>query len=85
MAALSASERAAVSGDFQRDASAVRETMSGLNKNDIRATVNAIDDLFEANSAAWNAAIPLPARTALTAQQKLNIFLRVLQRRVKGS
>lgn len=83
MAVLTNAQRAAVSADFQRDKSAARETIAGLTKPDIRAAVDAIDDWCDTNAAALNAAIPLPARTALNAQQKLDLFLRVVSRRVK--
>lgn len=83
MAVLTNGQRAAVTADFQRDKSFLRETVSGLTKPDLRAAVNAIDDWCDLNAAALNLAIPLPARTALTAQQKLDMFLRVVSRRVK--
>jgi hypothetical protein len=85
MAVLIDADRAAVSGDFQRDKSAVREAFGALVKADIRAAINAIDDWLDVNAAALNTAIPQPARAALTTQQKLDLILRVLQRRVKGN
>ena len=85
MAVLPNADRAAVSADFQRDKSALREVVAGLTKPDLRAAVNAIDDWLDLNAPALNLAIPLPARTALTGQQKLDLILRVLQRRVKGN
>ena len=84
MAVLPAGERAACTASFTDDKSRVREVVAGVTKADIRAAVNAIDDWCDLNATALNLAIPLPARTALTGQQKLDLFLRVVQRRVKG-
>lgn len=85
MAVLSAADRAACTSAFTDDKSRVREVVAGLTKADIRAAVNAIDDWLDLNAPALNLAIPLPARTALTVQQKLDLILRVLQRRVRGN
>jgi hypothetical protein len=84
MAVLSTADRNAVSADYQRDISVQRVAMGALVKADIQAAVNATDQWIEDNSVAFNLALPLPARTILTAQQKVEIFLRVLHRRVKG-
>lgn len=84
MAALSSNDRQAVSADFQRDKSAARETVAGVTKADLLAAVAGIDDWIDASAATLNAAIPQPARAALTSQQKLDLFLRVAQRRVRG-
>ena len=85
MAVLSNADRAAATADFQRDKSDARESFASLTKPDLRAAVNSIDDWCDLNAVALNLAIPLPARAALTAQQKLDLFLRVVQRRVKGT
>lgn len=84
MPVLPDNQRAAVSADFQRDKSDVREGFAALTKADIRAAVNALDDYFDTNASVINLAIPQPARGALTAQQKLDLILRVLRRRVRG-
>ena len=85
MAALPDPDRIACMADFCRERSAIRDILSGLVKADLRAAVNAIDDWIDANTAAFNAALPQPARGALTASQKQELFLRVLHRRVKGN
>lgn len=79
MAILSDPNRVAVWGEFMRTPEPA-ETF-GLVKADLRAAVNAIDDWVDLNAAAFNVAIPLPARTALTARQKARLFVAVLQRR----
>lgn len=84
MAVLPANERSAVSADYQRYKSDARESIP-ITKAQLRAAIDAIDDWLEANAAALNAAIPQPARGALNAQQKLDLILRVLNRRVRGN
>lgn len=85
MAVLTDNQRAAVCADFQRDKSLAREAFGNLTKDDIRAAINALDNYFDTNAAVINLAIPQPARSALTGQQKLDLVLRVLQRRVKDN
>ncbi len=60
------------------------ESYSGMSKVDLRAAVNAVDDWIEANQASFNAALPLPARTALTARQKTLLFMAVAARKFKA-
>ena len=50
-------------------------------KLDLRAAVFAVDDWIESNQGSFNAALPLPARTALSAKQKVELFLAVAKRR----
>ncbi len=59
------------------------ESYSGMSKVDLRAAVNAVDDWIEANQASFNAALPLPARTALTARQKTLLFMAVAAQKFK--
>lgn len=84
MALLSSGDRLSTSADFMRDASALREALNGVTKADLLAAVNAVDQWIDDNSASFNSSMPQPARSALTAQQKSDLFLRVLRRRVKG-
>lgn len=84
MALLSAADRTGTCADYMRDVSAVREQLAGVTKADLLAAVNAVDQWIDDNSASFNSAIPQPARSALTTQQKADLFLRVLRRRVKG-
>ena len=77
MALLSDSER------FTTWAEYMQENAEGfaLNKGDVRAAVNAVDDFLQNNAAALNAAIPLPARTALSTTQKALLLTAVVRRR----
>jgi hypothetical protein len=69
MAVLSDADRQEIWAEFMREISAEREPIS-INKNDLRAFFNAADDWVNANAASFNAAIPQPARSGLTASQK---------------
>lgn len=80
MAILSDAEREAIRQDWTRLAMDIRETTSLL-KSEVFAAAGALDAWVDANAAAVNAAIPQPARTAMTAKQKAALFMIVLQRR----
>jgi hypothetical protein len=67
-----------------RDASNERMALP-LTKADLRAAVDAIDQWADDNAAAFNVAIPLPARTALTAKQKAQLLFYVVRRRFEVS
>ncbi|MGE0724205.1 MAG: hypothetical protein AB7O45_07510 [Alphaproteobacteria bacterium] len=79
MAVLSNADRRDVWAEFQRTPEA-GETFA-LSKADLRAAVDAIDQWIDDNAPAFNAAIPQPARGALTAWQKARLFSAVLRRR----
>lgn len=53
----------------------------GITKTDLRLAVDAIDNWVDANSAAFNLAIPQPARNSLTAKQKAALLMLVVQKR----
>lgn len=80
MAVLPDPERAALHANFMREASRTRQNLP-LAKLDLRAAIDAIDSWVEANKASFNSAIPLPARTALTAAQKAQLLVFVVTRR----
>ena len=61
-----------------------RRDAFNLTKPQLDAAIAAIDDWIEANAASFNAALPLPARTALTAAQKAELFFLVARRRFGG-
>lgn len=84
MAVLPDADRAAVNGNFMQELSDAH-TPTSLLKSDLRAAVNAIDDWVNANAVAFNLAIPLPARTQLTAKQKAQILFFVVRRRFEVS
>jgi hypothetical protein len=50
------------------------ESTGTLLKADLRAAVDATDQWIEDNAAAFNAALPVAARNALTASQKAELF-----------
>lgn len=50
-------------------------------KAELRAAVTAVDAWVDANAASFNAAIPQPARGALTARQKARLLEAVIRRR----
>ncbi len=77
MAALSAGERLAA----QREAMVEGGWTAPITKADLAAAVNAIDDWVDANAAAFNTAIPQPARAQLTAKQKARLLMHVVRRR----
>jgi hypothetical protein len=80
MAVLSAGDRAAVLSYYAQLLSSGRIAFN-LSKVDALAAVNATDDWIEANQAAFNAALPLAARTGLTTKQKVWLFFLVASRR----
>lgn len=81
MAVLSNGDRAAVTADWQRE----NNLPIAINKPDLRAAINAIDQWCDDNAAAFNSAIPLPARTALSARQKAWLLSTVIRRRFELS
>ena len=78
--ALTDADRRAIWADFQSEASSAFEGIA-VSKPNLRAAVDAIDGWIGANVAGFNAAIPEPARSNLTARQKLRLFLYVVKRR----
>ena len=57
-----------------------------VKKADLRAAIDALDAFMDANAATLNAAIPQPARGALTAGQKALLLSYVLAKRyIRGS
>ena len=82
MAVLSDPDRQEVTAKYMTD----NTDVFTLTKADIRAAVNALDDFFNANAAAINATLPLPARTALSQAQKAHLLTLVIaQRYLKGT
>lgn len=86
MAILTNADRIQLHADVMRDWSSDRETFGGtLTKADLQAAINAVDQWVSDNAAAYNLAIPQPARNTLTASQKAKLLLEVVRRRyVKG-
>ena len=57
----------------------------GVTKADLRAAIDAIDSWVDGNAASLNSAIPLPARTSLSAPQKAKLLAMVVLRRFEGN
>jgi hypothetical protein len=81
MAVLSDPDRVDISIALQRDLSQLRTVIAGVTKADLQAAVNAADAWCDANAAAYNTALPQPARGALSAKQKNYLLEYVLRRR----
>lgn len=76
MAVLGDSERFEVWAQIMREL-----PMPGVTKPELRAAVNALDTWLNDNAAAANAALPQPARGALTVEQKAALLSYVIARR----
>jgi hypothetical protein len=81
VAALSDADRAQLTADFQSDPDLLGESFGAMTKADLRAAVNALDDYLDANATTINAAIPQPARGALTSRQKARLLVYVIRLR----
>ena len=80
MAVLSDADRVVVFRRIMERLSHSRVPIS-ITKADLRAAVNAVDDWINTNAAAYNTAIPQPARGALTASQKAELLSAVALRK----
>lgn len=80
MAHMTDEERADVTAEYNRVISDAR-IPCGVTKADLRAAINAIDGWISDNAASLNAAIPQPARAALTSAEKTRLFKMVLTKR----
>jgi hypothetical protein len=81
MAVLNEADRADVWANWMRE----NDAPIAIVKADLRAAVDAIDDWVNSNAASFNTAIPLPARTSLSARQKEWILHFVIRRRFERS
>jgi hypothetical protein len=79
MAVLDDTNRLVAWADLMRSAGCP----AGVTKPDLRAALNAADAWADANAASYNAALPLPARTAMTAKEKAALLMFVIARRHK--
>lgn len=80
MAVLSNADRLAIWGEFMRTAENILGA-GGLTKAELRAAVDAVDQWCDDNTSSFNTAIPLPARTTLSARQKSALLRYVTFRR----
>lgn len=77
MAALSDADRIAIWAAYM---SSETGTFS-LTKHELKAAFDAADDWVNSNAAAFNSAIPQPARGALSASQKARLLMAVVAKR----
>ena len=84
MAALPDSDRRILWSVFMEGLSGRRERLA-LTKEELRSAVDAIDGWVDANATSFNQTIPLPARTALSARQKVELLTFVVRRRFEVS
>ena len=77
MAVLSEGERFACWRQLMQESG----PLGVLTKAQLRAAVDAIDDWVDANAAAFNTAIPQPARGVLTSKQKALALMFVVAKR----
>jgi hypothetical protein len=80
MAVLSDPERFACWKQLMRDLRDIAEDVT-IQKADLRAAVDAIDDFLNDNATTINQAIPQPARSALSTKQKALLLMAVIVRR----
>lgn len=83
MATLSDSERSKIWGHFMSEASCRGELINqgGMDKYALRDAIDAIDQHISNDKAAFNADIPQPARSGLSASHKAEILVYVVRRR----
>jgi len=84
MAVLSDPNRKDVWADLMRRAPLnvnTTQPMGAVLKADLRAAVNAVDDWLDTNATALNQAIPQPARSALSQEQKAYLLIHVIAKR----
>ncbi len=80
MAVLTDNQREEVWAEIMRLWS--RQLMpTSLNKSELRAFVDAVDQWIDDNQASFNSAIPEPAKSALTQKEKVRGFMLVAEKR----
>lgn len=82
MPKLDETDRRKVWSDYMTAASSSRDPIP-LTKLQLRAAFNSVDDWIDINAASFNSALPVEARTSLTAKQKIQLFVFVARRRLE--
>jgi hypothetical protein len=82
MAVLNEASRVEVWADLMRQLSNDGDAI-GINKADLRAAVDALDDFMDNNEGAVDSALPQPARSTLAVQQKALLLSYVVLKRYK--
>jgi hypothetical protein len=77
MAVLTTNDRADCTADYIRTTAIAL----GLTKAQVRAAIDATDDWANSNATSFNQALPLPARTTLSAAQKARLLAWVITKR----
>lgn len=85
MANLTQQDRNAVYSSFIASLTQSAGETIGITKQDLIAAVAATDVWADSVSAAYNAALPQPARGALTTRQKARLLMAVITQRYKVS
>lgn len=83
MANLTAAQKLAIRAKWGSDLSQRVEEFN-LKKPDLDAAITAVDNWIEANAVSFNLALPLAARTTLTAAQKAELFALIALKRYGG-
>ena len=81
MAVLTSAKRKELWAEFMQKVSERREPLGALTKSELRDALNAIDVWVDDNAALFNAALPQPARSEVTAKQKAELFMFVVSGR----
>lgn len=79
MAVLNEANRFALWADYMRNFP--EGESCAVTKTELRAAVDGLDDFLNTNAANINAAIPQPARAALTIVQKARLLVWVIRKR----
>ncbi|NIV29465.1 MAG: hypothetical protein GWN58_08130 [Anaerolineae bacterium] len=82
MAQLSAEDRERIQRGLMRYWSGLFESLGDLTKQELLAAVNATDTWIDDNQVSYNTALPEPAKTELTQDQKTLMFCAVALMRV---
>ena len=78
MALLTDQDRKDLWGKFMSIVSGIPEEIKhGMTKHELREAVNTTDQWIEDNQAAFNQALPEPARSVLTGKQKVRLFMMI--------
>lgn len=80
MATMTEPDRITTWAELMRAISADGEPVA-INKAELKAAVDAIDDFFDANAATLNNALPAAAKAGLTTEQKARLLMAVISHR----
>ena len=83
MAALTSEQRNELRQRFESDQSRVHAPIP-IGSGTVRLAFDAIDDYFDAHAAEINNALPEPAKSGLTVEQKALIVIAVIRKRYGG-